>query len=270
MDVRPKLEQKKQHTKNEAQQPVSRPVPTVDVFGIPISTLDRNETVDYIANCINERKSLHVITNNPIMLMHGLEHPDFYQVLKQADLHVPDGTGLVWAAGVLAEGVKERVPGIDLMHDLLERGENYGWRVFLLGASAEVVEETAGRIAAKYPRIQVVGWHDGFFSPDEDESIVRRIREASPELLFVARSLEMQEGWIAANRQKLNVPCMMGVGGSFDVIAGKVKRAPLLLQKMRLEWFYRLLRQPSRLTRMLVLPRFVLRVEREKQKRSRA
>lgn len=242
-------------------------IPTVDVFGISISRLGMDETVSYVTNRINSGDSLHIVTNNPIMLMHGLENPQFYDVLKQADLHVPDGTGLVWAAGVLAEGVKERVPGIELMHELLKAGQNDGWKVFLLGASSDVVEETAERIAEQYPGIHVAGYRDGFFSSEEDPEVVRQIQEVSPHLLFVARSLELQEGWIAKHRQELNARCMMGVGGSFDVIAGKVKRAPVLFQKLRLEWFYRLLKQPTRFKRMLVLPRFVMRVQREKRKR---
>lgn len=242
-------------------------IPTVDVFGLPISCFDQDETVEYVTNSINNGHSLHIVTNNPVMLMHGLEHPEFYQVLKQADLHVPDGTGLVWAARVLAEGVKERVPGIELMHDLLRAGETDHWKVFLLGATADVVEEAAKRIAAQYPRIEIVGYRDGFFSSAQDDEVVRDIQKVAPDLLFVARSLELQEGWIAKHRHQLKAKCMMGVGGSFDVIAGKVKRAPKIFQKLRLEWFYRLLKQPTRFTRMLVLPRFVLRVRREQRQR---
>lgn len=242
------------------------PIPTVDVFGIPVSQMNMRETVEFLSDAIHKRKSLQVITANPIMFMEALQNPDYYAVMKQADLNVPDGTGLVWAAQYLAEGVKERVAGFDLMHELLKTGENYGWGVYLLGASADVIDVTAKRLQEMYPGVRIVGWRNGFFGADEDEAVVEAIRKASPDLLFVARSVYTQEPWIAQHRDKLKVPVMMGVGGSFDVIAGKTKRAPLIMQKMHLEWFYRLVQEPSRFPRMLALPRFVIRVLNEKRR----
>lgn len=180
-------------------------------------------------------------------------------------MNVPDGAGLVWAASQLGEDVAERVAGFDLMHELLKTGENYGWSVFLLGAAPDVVEKAAENFAARYPRIRIAGWHHGYFDADEDERIVEEVRRAEPDLLFVARSLDTQEQWIARHRDALGARLMMGVGGSFDVVAGKLKRAPLFMQKLKLEWLYRLLQEPTRIGRMLALPRFVVKVRREKR-----
>ncbi len=241
-------------------------IPTTEIFGVRISRLGMKETVEYIADAIHSGRSLHVITANPIMFMHALEHPEFHQVMREADLNVPDGAGLVWAASYLGEGVAERVAGYDLMHELLKTGQNYGWSVFLLGAAADVVETAADNIARQYPRIRIAGWHHGYFKEEDDERIVKMVQQAAPDLLFVARSLDTQERWIARYRDQLGARLMMGVGGSFDVVSGKLKRAPLFMQRLGLEWLYRLWQEPSRIGRMLALPRFVLRVRQEKKR----
>lgn len=239
--------------------------PSTVVFDLPISQMNMQETVDYLKGVIERRNTHHVITANPIMLMEGVHNPTFQEVLKSAELLVPDGTGLVWAAGVLGKGVKERVAGYDLMHELLKKGENYGWRVFLLGASPEVISLASERLAKQYPGIQWVGARDGYFKEEDDEAVISEITRAKPDLLFVARGLDTQEPWIAKHKAKLNIPVMMGIGGSLDVVAGKMKRAPVLFQKLHLEWFHRLLQDPSRLGRMMALPRFVVEVQKRKR-----
>lgn len=186
-------------------------------------------------------------------------------VMKQAELIVPDGTGVVWAANYVGHPVPERVAGFDLLHELLAAGENYHWKVYLLGSTSEVIQATAKRVHELYPAITVCGKRDGFFGPKEDEAVIAAIREANPDLLFVARGADTQEPWIGKYKEQLGVPVMMGVGGSFDVISGRTKRAPKLFQKLRAEWLYRLLKEPSRYKRMLALPKFAAKVMREKE-----
>lgn len=241
-------------------------LPTVNLFGVPISKLSMDETVHYLAEAIENKRPNQVITANPIMVMTALEQPDYLKVMKQADLIVPDGTGVVWAANYVGAPVKERVPGFDLLHCLLAFGEKQGWKVYLLGASAETIQTCYNNLKQQYPGIQFVGYHDGFFGEDRNQEIIELVRQTEPDLLFVGRSQDKQEPWIQQNREKLNVPVMMGVGGSFDVISGKLKRAPAFFIKMRLEWFYRLLQEPWRYKRMLALPKFALKVIREKEK----
>lgn len=207
-----------------------------------------------------------IVTANPIMIMKGLEDSEYMAALQRAEMTVPDGAGVVWAASYAGEPVTERVAGFDLMHGLLRTGEQYGWRVFLLGSTPDVVAETARRLQQQYPGVTIAGYHDGFFGPEQDDQVVQTVRAAAPDLLFIARDANTQEIWIGRYKTALGVPVMMGVGGSFDIIAGKLKRAPKLFQKLRLEWFYRLIKQPARYRRMLALPKFVIKVIREKEK----
>ncbi|AHV99369.1 N-acetylmannosaminyltransferase [Paenibacillus sabinae T27] len=239
-------------------------VPTVTIFGIPVSKMDMKETLSYLIEAIQSRAPHQVITANPIMVMAALDNPAYKEIMVSAELVVPDGTGVVWAAERGGNPVKERVPGYDLLHELMKEGEHYHWRVYLLGSTPEVIRETASRLQMQYPGVTIAGFRDGFFGPAEDDEVVATIVEAKPDLLFVARGADTQEPWIAKHKSRLGIPVMMGVGGSFDVISGKTKRAPLAFQKLRLEWFYRLLKEPTRYKRMLALPKFAVKVMREK------
>lgn len=245
-------------------------IPTVSIYGIPFSKLPMSETVEVLREAVLSKQSHHVITANPIMVMAAMEDPAIMRVMQSAEMVVPDGTGVVWAANYCGDPVAERVPGYELLHELLRVGENYRWGVYLLGSTPEVIQETAVRLQQQYPAIRIVGYRDGFFGSDEDDQVVAAIREAAPDLLFVARGADTQEPWINKFKETLQVPVMMGVGGSFDVISGKTKRAPKLFQKLRLEWFYRLLREPSRAGRMLALPKFALKVITDKENVTKA
>ncbi|AGA59839.1 exopolysaccharide biosynthesis protein, WecB/TagA/CpsF family [Thermobacillus composti KWC4] len=241
--------------------------PAVPIFGLPFSKMNMAETVAYLARAVEARRPTQVITGNPIMVMAALERPDYYRVMEQAELIVPDGAGIVWASRFAGNPVPERVAGFDLLHELMREGERRRWSAYLLGARQEVVEEVARRLQERYPLVRIAGWRNGYFGPEDDAGVVAAIREAAPDLLFVARdALTTQEPWIARYKHELGVPVMMGVGGSFDVIAGRTKRAPVFFQKLGLEWLYRLLRQPSRAGRMAALPRFVLKVLRAGRK----
>lgn len=240
-------------------------VPTVSIFGVPISKMNMSDTVRYLTDVIRNKQVHQVITANPIMIMAALDDPAYMAMMKRAELIVPDGTGVVWAAEYVGNPVSERVPGIELVHNLLRAGESYGWKVFLLGASPEVVQAAADRLKQQYPLIRFVGVRDGYFGPDQDAEVIDEIRRAEPDILLVGRSADKQEPWIDRYKHELQIPVMMGVGGSFDVISGKLKRAPEWFIKLRLEWFYRLLQEPWRYKRMLVLPKFAVKVIREKE-----
>ncbi|MFC3342714.1 WecB/TagA/CpsF family glycosyltransferase [Paenibacillus abyssi] len=240
-------------------------IPVVPIFGLPFSRMNMQDTVRYLTESIELRRTTQVITGNPIMVMMALEDPAYYRAMERAELIVPDGAGVVWAAGYVGQPVAERVAGFDLLHQLMHVGEQKRWSVYLLGTTQEVIEEAAERLQQQYPLVRIVGYRNGFFGDKEDKEVVQAIREANPDILFVARAADNQEPWIARHKDELGVPVMMGVGGSFDVIAGKLKRAPILFQKLRLEWFYRLLQQPTRYRRMLALPKFAVKVIRERE-----
>lgn len=244
-------------------------IPTVSLFGVRVSKLNMAATVEYLSEAIRTRTPHQVVTVNPIIMMNGLDQPAFMSILRRAELIVPDGTGVVWAARHVGNPVAERVAGFDLLHQLMEVGSKRGWKVFILGASPETIKEAHQRLAKQYPSIHLVGYRDGFFGEAQDAEVIAMIQQANPDILFVGRSTLTQEPWIDRYRTELNIPVMMGVGGSFDVISGNLKRAPKLFQKLQLEWLFRLILQPWRYKRMLDLPKFVWRVLRNsKQLRS--
>lgn len=248
-----------------AMRPTAKPYPTVPIFGVHFSKMNMKETVSYLAGVIERREPSQVVTGNPIMLMAGLEHDAYYRVLEEAELIVPDGAGVVWASEYIGDPVQERVAGFDLLHELMREGERRRWSVYLLGTNQETIEAAARNLQENYPLVKLAGFRNGYFGPDEDEAVVAEIRKAAPDLLFVARDLMTQEPWIGRHKQALGVPVMMGVGGSLDIIAGKMKRAPVAMQKLRMEWLYRLLKQPTRAGRMLALPKFALKVIRARE-----
>ena len=234
--------------------------PRVDLFGIQICRLGMDDTVRLLTAAVQSGEPHHVVTANPIMVMKALEDERYGAVMRSAPFVVPDGTGIVWAASYVGVPVKERVTGFDLLHKLMEVGEHYQWRVYILGAQRQVVEQAVLRLKQQYPSVQIVGWRDGFFCSEEDERVIDAIRETRPHLLFVARGVDTQEPWIGKYKSQLNVPLMMGIGGSLDIISGRCKRAPTAWQKLRIEWLYRLIKEPKRATRMLALPKFVCKV----------
>ncbi|MCY9666827.1 WecB/TagA/CpsF family glycosyltransferase [Paenibacillus alginolyticus] len=241
-------------------------VPKVRIYGVPVSKMSMDQTVAYLTNVIEQRQPHQVITANPIMVMAAQEDPAYLSMMQRAELIVPDGTGVVWAAKYVGEPVVERVPGYDLIHELMKVGESKGWKVYLLGASNEVIQAAAEKLRTTYPGIKLVGVRDGYFKDEQDAEVIQDILDAAPDILLVGRSAANQEPWIGKYKQQIGVPVMMGVGGSFDVLSGKLKRAPVLFQKLRLEWFYRLMQEPWRYKRMLLLPKFALKVMRDKEK----
>ncbi|MGO4272903.1 WecB/TagA/CpsF family glycosyltransferase [Paenibacillus sp. TAF58] len=241
-------------------------VPKVRIYGVPISKMSMDQTVAYLTNVIEQRQPHQIITANPIMVMAAQEDPAYLSMMQRAELIVPDGTGVVWAAKYVGEPVVERVPGYDLIHELMKVGESRSWKVYLLGASNEVIQAAAEKLRTAYPRIKLVGVRDGYFKDEQDAEVIQDIVDAAPDILLVGRSAANQEPWIGKYKKQLGIPVMMGVGGSFDVLSGKLKRAPVLFQKLRLEWFYRLMQEPWRYKRMLLLPQFALKVMRDKEK----
>lgn len=245
---------------------MTKPIPQVHIYGIPFSKMSMKETVEYLTERIEAQQQTHVITANPIMVMTALQKPAYKEMMLKSDLIVPDGAGIVWAARQAGDPVTERVTGIELLHELFRKGEKHHWKVFLLGTTKEIIEAAAETLQMQYPQVRIVGFRDGYFGEQQDAEVVAQIAELEPHILFVARGAETQEPWIVKHRAALKVPLIMGVGGSFDVISGKLKRAPQWVQAIRMEWFFRLLQEPKRLPRMMVLPKFMLKVLRDKEK----
>ena len=243
---------------------MTKPIPKVPIFGIPFSTMSKQETVEYITDRIEANIQTHVITANPIMVMSALEKPQYKEMMLRSDLIVPDGSGILWAAEQGGSPIPERVTGIELIHELMNKGEKHHWKVYLLGTSQAVIESAAKTLQLQYPQVRIVGYRNGYFTAEQDAEVVAEIAALEPQLLFVARGAETQEPWIVKHRKSLAVPLIMGVGGSFDVISGQLKRAPKWMQRSRLEWLFRLIQEPTRLPRMMVIPRFMLKVMRNR------
>lgn len=224
--------------------------PTVNILGVPVHAVTMDQTLDWIAAAVAERQPRQICTANPEFVMLAQRDAEFHAVLQQADLVLPDGVGLLWAARRLGGRLPERVAGSDLIYRLAERGAEGRWRVYLLGAADGVAARTAEILARRYPGLVVAGAYAGSPRPEDDEALAARVRAAQPDVLLVAYGAPKQDLWIARNRLRLGVPVSIGVGGAFDFVAGVARRAPVALQRVGLEWLHRLWRQPWRARRI--------------------
>ncbi|MDR3348439.1 MAG: WecB/TagA/CpsF family glycosyltransferase [Acidaminococcales bacterium] len=207
-------------------------------------------------NLRNKRPAFVAMVNTEI-IMRCQKDPMFKSIINSADFILPDGTGIVWAGRHLGHKVPERVTGCDLIEELFKLADRNMYRIFLLGAAPGVAEAAIESSRAKYPGAVFAGCRDGFFPESETPGIIARINQAQADILLVALGSPKQEKWIFANRAKLNSTVFLGVGGSFDVMAGRVARAPRFMQKAGLEWLFRLYKQPGRFWRMLAIPKFI-------------
>ncbi|QIZ10619.1 WecB/TagA/CpsF family glycosyltransferase [Priestia megaterium] len=232
---------------------------TVDILGIDFINKQFNEVVNILNEMIKSNRKAFIVTANPEIVMYAHEHPDYKKIIQSADMVVPDGYGIILASQILNTPIKERVAGYDLMIRLLELGNENKLKIYLLGGREETNQKAVANINSQFPHVQIVGSHHGFFDW-ENNPITAEIKASSPDLIFVALGFPKQEQWIARNLDQFPKGVCMGVGGSIDVLAGEVQRAPRFWQKMNLEWFYRLISQPSRWRRMLAIPRFLLEI----------
>lgn len=248
----------------------------LDILGAKISDLDMVETVCALAAYIdvgrqqNSAEPLlhHIVTLNAEILYKAQDDPRLMDIINRAALVTPDGSGIVLAARELCGREIERVTGIDLMQELCRRAPSCGWSVYLLGAAPGVAEAAAHNLQEQYG-VNVCGWHDGYFKPDGLAWVLGEINGKKPDILFVGLGAPKQEFWIDDNRDRLRVPLVIGVGGCFDVLSGNLKRAPLVFQRLGIEWLWRLIKEPWRIKRMMALPKFVLLVKREARSKRR-
>ncbi len=233
----------------------------MNILGIPVEGVTMDEAVHRVADFVAERDRPHmVVTANSEMIIAANYDPLLGHILERADLVVPDGIGVVLASRIHGQPFPQRIPGVDLMYQLLQHGHREGWKFYLLGAAPGVAEQAAAAIAESFPGIQIVGCRDGFFSRDDEEALLKDLRSSGADILFLAMGVPRQEKWAAAHLGSLGIPVAMGVGGSFNIWAGVDRRAPKWMQSVGLEWLYRLLRQPQRWKRAGALPQFALLV----------
>lgn len=230
------------------------------ILRLPVDAITYAGWLERIGEWVKSGQPHHVCTINPEFIMIAQRDANFANILRRADLCVPDGVGLLWAARYLGQPLPERVTGSDGVPIIAARAAREGWKLFFLGAAPGVAERAAQILQEQHPGLQVVGTYAGSPAPAEEDALVERVNSSGAEILFVAYGAPEQDKWIARNLPRLTVGMAMGVGGAFDFIAGVVPRAPVWMQRLGLEWAFRLVRQPWRFRRMLRLPRFVLAV----------
>jgi N-acetylglucosaminyldiphosphoundecaprenol N-acetyl-beta-D-mannosaminyltransferase len=219
------------------------------VLGCPLDVVTMDEAVARCEEAIAERRYMQHMSVNAAKLVALRKDPAMRAAIEPCGLITADGQSVVWAARLLGAKLPERVAGIDLMTRLLEAAEAKSYGVYVLGARREVLDTALQRLRERYPRLTVAGSRDGYYADEEGDAVCAEIRASGADILFVAMSSPRKEYFLGERGATLDVPFTMGVGGSIDVIAGLTRRAPRLLQRMGLEWAYRLAQEPRRLAR---------------------
>lgn len=228
------------------------------IAGISIDQLTERDVVERVKVFVESGECHQIITANPLMIMAAEKDQALRAAFDGADLVIADSVGVQWAARLQGRRLT-KISGIDLMDSLCAQAAKEGWRVFFLGAAPGVAEIAAKILAERHVGLLVVGTYHGYFNRETEEGVIQRIAQSKTALLFVALSTPYQDGWIHDNLNRLGASVVMGVGGSFDVISGRLRRAPPWMRAAGLEWFFRLLQEPGRFPRMIRLPFFALR-----------
>jgi N-acetylglucosaminyldiphosphoundecaprenol N-acetyl-beta-D-mannosaminyltransferase len=217
----------------------------IDILGFLVCKCTYEELLEAIKHAIEKRIVTHIVTANAAMLTTALADGELEKCLSDADIITADGMSVVWAAQFLGQPLKGRITGIDATWKIIKQAEECNHTIFLLGAKQSVIESVAQECKMQFPQLRLGGYHNGYF--DHDKDVIESITRCQPDILLVGMGFSLQEKWIHRFKDILHVPVVMGVGGSFDVIAGNVKRAPPWIQAIGMEWSYRLMQEPGRL-----------------------
>ncbi|MGY3715233.1 WecB/TagA/CpsF family glycosyltransferase [Sutcliffiella cohnii] len=234
------------------------------VLDVNVTTMNYNELIHSVDCIIQNNEKANIIAVNPEKIMKLQDDVELKEVINNATFTIPDGIGVILASKLNKGKITERITGVDTFIKLLELSNERKYKIFLYGAKREVVTKAVDNIKQQYPNLIISGYRDGYV--EDQDQLIKEINESGAQLVFVALGSPKQEYWIEENKDKLNVNVFQGVGGSFDVISGNVKRAPLLFRKTGFEWLFRLLSQPSRFKRQLALPKFLFKVINDKKK----
>lgn len=244
------------------------PIVKVDVLGVQFDAFTQDEFLVEFKHRRESHEGTFVVTANPEIVMYARDHPEYQQLLNTKPNYITaDGVGIISAAKLLGHPLPERVTGYDLMWALLADANAHKLRVYFIGAKEAINQQAVAQVRQAFPDLVVAGAHDGYFDLT-DQSVQDAVVASKPDMVFAALGFPKQDYFLTALHPRLPEAFLMGVGGSFDVLSGTVKRAPVWMRNLRLEWFYRLLREPTRLGRMLVLPKFLQVVRREAKKQS--
>jgi len=225
----------------------------ITIMKAPVDVLTMHETIEIIDDSIREKRSIQHIVVNAAKLVHMQSDEELYNSVVESDIINADGMAVVWASELLGTPLPERVSGVDLMQELVILAADKNYRIFFFGGREEVVSEVVRKYTSIFGEEIIAGYRNGYYKREEERAIASQIAASKADILFVAISSPTKEIFLNTYKQELNVPFIMGVGGSFDVVAGKVKRAPKWMQKRGLEWFYRLIQEPRRMWRRYLI-----------------
>lgn len=239
----------------------------VEILGVNVDSVTMSEAVAQVSAYADTRDAHIVVTPNAEILKVCYDDEKVREAVNAASFISPDGVGVLYAAKILGTPVKEKVAGCDLGYNLLVEAAKKGQSVFLFGAKPGVAKTAGEKLCERIDGLKIAGTRDGYFKPEQTQEIIDEINESGASILWVCLGAPRQELWMYENKSKLNVGVMLGLGGSLDVYAGNVKRAPKLMIKLRLEWLYRLIKEPYRLGRMLEIPKVFVIARKEKRKK---
>ena len=237
------------------------------ILGVPFDAVTMDEAVLAVQKMVKNGGQHIVCTPNPEIVMEARNDKALMDVIIQSSLVVPDGVGVVWASRYSEIPMTQRVAGYDLTQELFSAMADTDTTFYFFGGAPGVASEAARKMKKKYPGLKILGIHNGFFDDVEEKKVIAHIKSLSPTILLVGLGAPKQEKWIQKHLEETGVTVAIGVGGSFDVMAGVVKRAPKVFQRLGLEWFYRLITQPTRWRRMMRLPLFALEVLKNRERR---
>lgn len=237
----------------------------ISILGLPVDRIDMDGALTAIQRFLESDHCNLIITADASGLAQAQDDPEFRKLFQEADLITPDSVGVLWAAKRAGTPLKERVSGVDLVARVCEKSADTGVRIYFLGAAPGVAELAAEKLRLRFPGCNIVGARHGYFPSESDEIVAQEVAKFKPDVLFVAMGIPRQEKFIQSTARIINAKVAMGVGGSFDVFSGKTKRAPMVFQWLKLEWLWRLFLNPSKISKVRHLPRFVLLVLKEKR-----
>ena len=236
------------------------------ILNIPVDMVDRQEAMEIFRELMKTEDCSLIVTPNSEIIVNATKDPELKKIIEHADLIIPDGIGLVYASKIMGIPLKERVTGIDFLDAILAYLEETGQSIYVLGSkpgddtTLGIAEQAAVKIKEKYKNLNIAGMHHGYFKEPDEEEIVKDINESGADFLCAALGSPKQEKFVSQHQSELKVKGAIGVGGSLDVWAGTLKRAPEFYRNHGLEWLYRLIQQPSRYKRMAALPLFIIKV----------
>ncbi|MGN6264838.1 MAG: WecB/TagA/CpsF family glycosyltransferase [Ginsengibacter sp.] len=219
----------------------------INICNVPVDALTMKQTIALIDEAIREKRSIHHVVINAVKVVNAQKDEKLRDSIVNCDIINADGQGIIWASQLLNKPLPERVAGIDLMENLVELAAQRKYRIFFLGAKEEILQKVIQTYSKKYGSEIIAGYNNGYFKPDEEEKIARKIADSHADILFVAMSSPKKEIFLNTYKDLINTPFIMGVGGSFDVVSGLVKRAPKWMQASGFEWLYRTLQEPRRM-----------------------